>query len=436
MSQAVVIVKIAYYRGGGQKVHGRKQSGWQKHIEYLATKPEVDKGDADALRVGDDGYELDDAALHARYAAVRPGSSGLFGADGDADWRDVAAELDKHPLPAWRMIVSMREADAVGWGMISREAWEPAIREAVEDAAKAMHLDPDHLRWAAAFHAKPGQPHAHIVVWETPHAAARGRGLLEEGERRGVWRAFTRELFRGERDRLAAEKEAIRQTVRELAKGDVERAAEVARAIKTIARLQVQALDGGEAGLAPVMGRGTEAELVQRLGVLAANMPGRGRVALAYMPPEVREQARELADWLLQQPGFRESAERYEEIGKRFAEHATAKPEAHAEAARKAREDLRDRVAQVALRAAAGLNRERAALDKLSLPAEAQARAQVAAKQRFARGCWQSAWRGIERERLRGEAQLALVQERMLQQKRREHARGRRDEEDGRNYGY
>lgn len=363
MSDSAVIYRIQWYRGGGAKVHGRKQSSWYDHLRYIATRPEADRGDAEAFRVGDDDYEIErgGAAWHVRYAAERPGSSGLFGPDGTLDWREVAQTLERHELPAWRVILSMREADAAGWGMIGRKAWAAAIEAAMPDVAKAMRLDPDRVRWAAAYHAKPGQPHAHLVIWEDPHRGARCQGFLKRDEFRGVKRAFMRELVRDERNRLAAEKAAIRDVVLELAGDDLRRAAAIVREIRTTARLEVQASDGGPPGVPPILREGSEAEVALRLEALAALMPGRGRVAYQFMPPKVKAAADEIADWLLRQPGFYDQSARYQELSRALAQHYSGEQKRQDEAARNAYDDLRLRVAQRVLRAAAALESDGAA---------------------------------------------------------------------------
>lgn len=390
----VVIAKIAFYLPGS-----KARSSNPRHVQYIATRPEADRGDELAYRVGDADYrsEPGSAAAHVEYAAERPGSSGLFGPDPNKppDWREVARELGQHPLPTWRVIVSLREEDAIQLGMTQRKDWEPAIREGARKAIEAMHLDPGRARWVAAFHEKQGHPHCHLVVWEEPHAGARRRGQLTPKEMRGVWRAFARELFRAERTRLAAEKTAIRDAVRDLARGDVARAAELVREIRGPVRLQLQALHGGPPGILPTLRQGQQEELARRLAELAAIMPGRGRAALAYMPPEVKAQAQEIADWLLRQPGFAQSAGRYQDLARELASHYSLRQDVQDQAAAKAYADLRDRVAQLAVKAAA-------ALDK----AQRQDRL---ARERVARSLWRAAWRGVERERLRAEAQAELA---------------------------
>jgi hypothetical protein len=142
-------------------------------------------------------------------------------------------------------------------------------------------------------------------------------------------------------------------------------------------------------------------------------MPGKGRAALAYMPEPVKARAREIADWLLRQPGFAKSANRYAELARELASHYSRKPQTLDQAAEKAYTDLRNRVAQSVVRAAAALNRA--------------GREDRAAQEPISRSLWRAAWRGIERERLRAEAQaeLASAREAARAEERAREERGR-----------
>lgn len=150
-------------------------------------------------------------------------------------------------------------------------------------------------------------------------------------------------------------------------------------------------------------------------------MPGHGRIALAYMPAEAKTQAREIADWILRQPGFVQSTERYKELAKQIASHYTMKPEALEEAARKAYEDIRDRVAQEVLKGAAAINR----LQQEESSREGGDIMRMEAG-RIAHSVWKAAWRALERERTRAEAQaLLLAQKEMERRKKREREEAR-----------
>lgn len=77
---------------------------------------------------------------------------------------------------------------------------------------------------------------------------------MEPGERKGVFRAFAREVFREERDRLAAEKTIIRDMIREVAGDNIARAAGLMREIEK-AGLEARALTGDRPRMRPYSGQ-------------------------------------------------------------------------------------------------------------------------------------------------------------------------------------
>ncbi|MGB9860271.1 MAG: MobP3 family relaxase, partial [Moorellaceae bacterium] len=337
MSHAPFVLKVAFYAPTRQN-----QQRNANHIRYIATRPGADRGELEPERM-DPGT----AAAHVKYAGERPGSHGLFSQDEDhPDLKAVQKELLQHKGVVWRAVLSLREDDAVRLGYTTRKAWETMLRATVAEAAAKMGIREDNLRWVAAFHAAQGHPHVHLVWWEKN--PARSRGVISEGEKKDMRRVFVREIYAEERSRLLAEKTALRDLIRETARQDV---LTLAREIRQ-AGLEVRALAGKEPGIAPELSPAAEQELAGKLSNLASLMPGRGRIALAYMPQEVKTQAREIADWILRQPGFVQTTERYKELAKQIAGHYTMKPEALDEASRKAYEDVRDRLAQEVLKGA------------------------------------------------------------------------------------
>lgn len=391
-----LVVKLKFYLPGS----GAKNAA---HAKYIATRPGADRGELEVEEL--------DAAGHAKYMSERPRSHGLFSDEEKIpSLEEVQKELQQHEGIVWRAVVSLREDDAKRLGYLTREAWEKALRASVSEVAQAMGIRESNLRWVAAFHAEAGHPHVHLLFWEKN--PERTRGVVSKGERKDIRRAFARQIYAEERNRLYAEKTAIRDLIRDLAKGDVTQAQALAREVFE-ARLEVEALAGKAAGVPPRLYDDVRVELAQRLENLAKIMPGKGRVALAYMPDNVKSQAREIADWLLKQPVFVLKAERYAEIARQLASHHTLKPEVLSHAAEKAYNDLRDRVAQVVLRAAAKINRadKHAVLDT----------------SRLAGSVWRAAWRALERERTRAEAQAEL--EKRAQEQKRQKQQNKENEE-------
>ena len=125
------------------------------------------------------------------------------------------------------------------------------------------------MRWIGAIHRKVGrdgiaQPHAHVLLWPVAERAGAAPSRLPRDRLRAVKNVWAREVFGAQRAGLAAEKTAQRDLALAAAK-------------------QAALRDPLEAGPA------------ERLERLAAAMPERGRVALTYMPAEVKRLCRHLS---------------------------------------------------------------------------------------------------------------------------------------------
>ena len=276
---------------------------------------------------------MESASIHARYMGERPGSAGLFGpAPGRTPPLDALEHVIKnHDGPVWRWIPSVRGDDALELGLMDRRRWEQVARQVMPQAAKIMGIDPGNLEWVAAMHRKEGHPHLHILLWEkVPH---REMGFIAEKKLADIRRLWMQELYRPRRQALGAEKSAIRQQARET----------------------VQAILSGDASLhipPPLL-----AEWTDRLTLLAEHLPGHGRAALKYMPPEVKQEAQALTQWLLHQhPDLTQLVRHYGDIAAEMAQHYSDDAAHHQKARDNAKADLTDRMAQVVIRAGARLD--------------------------------------------------------------------------------
>jgi len=304
------------------------------HVEYIGTRPGVDMGEVEITPDMDAG--------HIKYMDERPGSHGLFSQEeGIPNMKEVQKELLNHKGLSWRWVISLEEEDAVDMGYTDRKTWEKTIRATMKDAAAAMGIPESNLRWVAAFHKKKGHPHVHVMLWEKE--PQRKAGELSEGEIRDIKRIFMREMDMGERTRLEAEKTALRDLIRNTAKSGI---------LDLAKGDEAMAFTGENPGLEPLMAPKTRKELMLKLNELAAIMPGRGRIALQYMPPQVKEKAREISAWLLMQPGFLNSTEKYRDLSEELAKYYVKKEEKLDKASDRAFKDIRDRVAQLILKGA------------------------------------------------------------------------------------
>ena len=311
--KAPMVVRMRYVQGGRM---GGKPVSAANYARYIAEREGVAKVEGEAAA---------DPAFYAGYMAERPGSTGLFGADSADPPALEEVQRATAAAPWWQdWVVSMRSPDAQQAGLRSPQDWREMVRRSLPQVAHARGVEPEGLRWAAAMHAKAGQPHVHILVWPVDAKAEAAGPALTLEQMRAAKKVFAREVFGAARADLAARRTATRDRALRVAAGAMR----------------------GE-GLAPT----DKAELDRRLARLAEHMPGHGRVALGYMPPKVRQEARDLADWLLQRRVLAAGAAEVERLAGALAEQRAGTEQGVA-AGKRARVDLRDRVAQVVLRGA------------------------------------------------------------------------------------
>ena len=127
-------------------------------------------------------------------------------------------------------------------------------------------------------------------------------------------------------------------------------------------------------------------------------MPDHGRLALAYMPADVREEARATAEWILSRPTLAAAVQGLRAAARSLTALYTTQPEAADAAWTRAHADVRDRIAQAVLRAAA------------KRPAR-QHRDRIRGKRGLAAQVLSGAHGLLERERLRSEAKAELARD-------------------------
>lgn len=336
MSKAPVIFKIKFYSPDNNK---DAQGSNSAHITYIATKPETVEND------------LNTPNAHLKYIDERPGSGGLFDINEVVpNIDDIKNELKQYDGIVWRSVISLREDDAVRLGYIDRKKWETTMRKIAPDIAKSMGISESNLRWVAAFHLKKGHPHVHFVFWEKEHQ--RQKGCIGKNERKNIKQILTRELFAEERTKLYAEKTALRDAVSDLAKDDLKKTVDFVREIKELG-IDLKELEGEVRHIPPILRHENEKELANMLVKLSDIMPNKGRIAFKYMPEDVKNKAMEISEYILKQPGFIQSVNKIKLDARILASHYTRDKEKLNEAESNAYMDLKKRVSQVILKAAA-----------------------------------------------------------------------------------
>ena len=354
MVKAPLIFKIKFTLPDKRSKNGTRNAA---HVKYIATRPGVEKEmlkEEDLVKDLDTGFLKDEN--YTKYVHERPGSHGLFGPDQkQPDLFNVQKELQDHKGIVWRAVISMREDDASYLGYIEKEKWEQSLRSRMAEISQEMGISESNLRWVAAFHQAKGHPHSHVVFWEKE--PQRSKGVLSPVERKSIRRIFTVELYREERERLGRSKMKIRKHVLEMSRGDLDVAAELTKELKGNLE-EIKLLDRRAGGIAPTLYEGQTKELALKLYNLTKIMPGKGRKSLAFMPDEVKKEVREIADWILDQPGFKLEAKQFMETAESFNRQYTKNEAQINESGKEAYKDLRDRVSQEIVRQAGEIQKK------------------------------------------------------------------------------
>ena len=118
--------------------------------------------------------------LHVDYIATRKGvdksahTHGLFGNILGTDNVEILELEDikkyiqgksNENIDIFKTVKSLREEDAMQYGFLNQKAWKNLLQERTFEIARAFKIPINDMEWVAAFHAKKGQPHCHLVVW-------------------------------------------------------------------------------------------------------------------------------------------------------------------------------------------------------------------------------------------------------------------------------
>ncbi|WP_374713238.1 MobP3 family relaxase [Symbiobacterium terraclitae] len=334
-----VVLKLSTGGSADKAASGQRNAS---HIKYISTHgaltPDQAQREANAAHI----------VYQATHGALFDEEGGrLIGNAAEAGEEAARREALEHEGHQWRWVLSLHgnDADALGYRYVAD--WHRLARQVVPALAAEIGIQPEHLRWVAAHHdptpALGGDrhPHLHIAMWSAvplnrPHR-------LTRDELRACRRAVVTIVRGPYRTRLAAEKTTLREAIRAAGAQTLGEMLAAARALRVRpARLVPEDLE----------------TLDRMLRDLAGQMPGRGRAAVAYLPAPVKAQVYAATDWLLNRPQLAAQVSQYRAVARELAALYVADPVKLVAAETRAYEDLRHRVAQFVVRAAADLNRD------------------------------------------------------------------------------
>lgn len=335
MPQKPFVMRVHFYTAQGTGDHTLGSGA--HHIEYMGSPT---KGELLVDPMASERTTLESAAIHAQYAGEREGSLGYFGNMAD---RPQAAQQSilQAQGPVWRVIASVGEEDALkmGGALITKAGWDQAMQPVVAKMITELGLDPAKVQWIAAVHRHQhheNNPHVHLLLWEhgEPH---RKTGEWNKQELKNIKQQWVSQLYQPERAQLGQAKTTVRAEIRETVQ-------------TLVTRGNTQ--------------QGFQQELVQRLQTLGQMLPGKGRLAYAYMPEPVKAQVQDTIRWLwTQDAALKTQHDRYLDAAEKMAtfywhvdpdksQDAKGREAALATARQNAERDLIQRLAGPVLKAA------------------------------------------------------------------------------------
>lgn len=187
-------------------------------IEYEDYLANPTQGNASAFiqQTWEDYVEaLDQKENFIDYISHRPGvqkdgEHGLWDANGKVqNLSQVVREVAEHTGNVWTPVVALRRQDAERLGYDNAKNWRALINASICEIAAAYKIQPDHLRWYAAFHQKPQQMHIHMIIFSTDPK----EGYLTKDGIRQVNSSFARRIYQADRMHVYQQKDQSRDTL-------------------------------------------------------------------------------------------------------------------------------------------------------------------------------------------------------------------------------
>lgn len=365
-----VIFKISFSHPDF-KLNNSKISDNKDHLKYIANRPGVDKTitetdlesyfdnelekgltDAEHLNYISD-ISTDDTYLN--YIGKRMGSTGLFGADGIEDIKEVEKQMDNAKNFIYRGIVSIREEDAIRLNYMDKEKWQDMIRKTAGEMSKEIGISRTNLKWVAAYHEKAGNPHIHFMLWET-NKIEKISPYISKPKLRNIKKIFTDEIFEEERLQVLLEKDAMRDLIKELANNDISQVVRIEKEIEDIQTDFNKTIDKNRIDKTPDLYNDDFKYLSNKIKELSNILPKQGRINYAFMPENLKKEIDDITNFLLEKPDFQKTLNNNLGAVEKLTRYYSGKNEDIEKAKQNAIDDIYKRIGNIILKGAKSLD--------------------------------------------------------------------------------
>lgn len=282
------------------------------YMHYIATREGVDLSqinriedmvnvNADLNDYGEDliGKEADNST-YLKYITNRPRSHGLFGNIDTDNFSEVSKKLNevtKQDRIIFRGIISLSKEDAEALEYTSAEKWNTYLRSVMPDIAKELSVSPNNMTWVAAFHAEANHPHVHYMLWDNRDKVM---SPYIHVSRQEACRKICQDAM------FTPENEALIRSITEAERKELYMQQNVARNEITSFLKEMYQGDNVPGVVKEILPERTSPEDHKRLNRLYEKilntMPGSGRIAYKFMPPECKGYIDKVTDILLKRP--------------------------------------------------------------------------------------------------------------------------------------
>ena len=190
-------------------------TGLFEYEDYLA-KPTMENASEFISAALDQNLDqLAHKEVYVNYIATRPHAERLdtHGLFSDEDipliLSQTAQEVAEHTGNIWTPIISLRREDAARLGYDNAAAWMALLRKQRNVFAQQMKIEPENLRWYAAYHDEGHHPHCHMIVYSVDPR----EGFVTKPGIEAMRSSLAREIFQQDLLQIYAEQTERRNTL-------------------------------------------------------------------------------------------------------------------------------------------------------------------------------------------------------------------------------
>lgn len=334
-----------------------------RHLRYIATREGAVRNAAYiayiAKRTGAVTNENQDFGLFGKYKKVNGPVLSL------KDAMKYVKEKSETGTHIYKVILSVKEKDALKLGLNNREGWNKTIRQHMHIIAKEMDIPIERFEWLASVHMEKGHPHVHLDFWDKEQGV---RNYFVPPEKANHLReSLTRAFFSEEMKPLFESRKQAKDLLKDEALGILGR---VEAGIQNTVNREKGTLPDEVLHLRSVQKHFPRFQ--SQMNDILEALPQTGSLKQQYMPEDVKEKLRILSEDIVKSsPQCKAAMERYLEASRDIAEMYSGKSERWEEAKATAETYVYKEIENKILQALRPLLRERAkALNKATAKQE------------------------------------------------------------------